>query len=441
MNDNSENKIKPIIDSRLSSIVVSSELEERIRNNTLHKKKTIRKPLSFVAAISICLILSIPVMAAKIPAFNGLLQVVSPETALFLQPVELVSEDKGIKMEVVAAMNDDETAIVYLTLQDLTGERVDKTVDLYNYSINGANIHSHELVDYNEATGTATIRMIANGGNKLNGKKVTVRVSSFLSGKQYYNEVNTLIPLADVVKETPETVQLDMNHIPGGGGDLYSELKEKGIIDILKADGKEIVLPEIDFAHISNIGYIDERLHVQMKWDASVDNHGGLYLLDASGEKLYASNISFGIDEAGNTIYGNEYSEYIFNVDASQITHYTLHGFFVKNNNYTEGNWTTTFKLEAVDDTKKVVQHVKLDEATLDEVIIQKMGITITGHTDFTDKINVEMLMLDGSKIPYNHRVVQETDGTWRAKYFPNTPVEMKNMKELRINSEVIHVQ
>jgi hypothetical protein len=41
-------------------------------------------------------------------------------------------------------------------------------------------------VNYDEATRTATIRMMAGGGRELDGKKLTVQLNSFLSKKTYY---------------------------------------------------------------------------------------------------------------------------------------------------------------------------------------------------------------------------------------------------------------
>ncbi|KTD85968.1 DUF4179 domain-containing protein [Paenibacillus etheri] len=158
----SDNNLKNIIDARLAELTVSLDLEDRIRCASLHKKRYIQKPWAVVVIVCICVMILVPMLASKIPVFQDLIRMIDPSLARFLQPIELVSEDKGIQMEVVAAMSDDETAIVYLTLQDLTGDRVDRTVDLYNYSIDSANAFSHELVDYNEETKTATIRMIAN---------------------------------------------------------------------------------------------------------------------------------------------------------------------------------------------------------------------------------------------------------------------------------------
>lgn len=435
----SDKNLKNIIDARLAELTVSHDLEDRIRCASLHKKRYIPKPWAVVVIVCICVMISIPVMASKIPVFQDLIRMIDPALAQFLQPIELVSEDKGIQMEVVAAMSDDETAIVYLTLQDLTSDRVDRTVDLYNYSIDGANIFSHELVDYNEKTKKATIRMIANGGHQLNGKKVTIRVSSFLSGKDYYGQIATDINLADVVHETPKTMKLDMSNIPGGGGELYSEFEKMGTVDILKVDEKNIIFPQINFAQISNIGVVNGRLHVQTKWKESIDDHGSLYLLDADGERIDPSgSMNFGVDEQGNTGYGRQYIEFIFDVKPSEISNYSLHGFFIKNKKYTEGKWATTFRIEAADPSEKMACNIDLGHIKLDEITIQTMGIRVTGNITNPDQVVVEVMMKDGTEVVYNHAVSQGTKGNMSVKYFSTLPVDLQNMKEVRVNGKIV---
>ncbi|WP_141502367.1 DUF4179 domain-containing protein [Paenibacillus luteus] len=343
-------------------------------------------------------------------------------------------------MEVIAAMNDDKTLIVYLTMRDLTGERIDKTMDLYNYSINGATMFTHELVHYDESTNTATIRMIANGGNKLNGKKVTVRVSSFLSDKQYFKDMETQVVLADVINYSPRVISLNMRNIPGGSGDLFPELEEKGIINILNVDEKSIEIPNIDFVKITNIGYVDGRLHIQTKWNDTRDDHGFLYLLNAGGDRIESSSVAFGIDEQGSTAYGREYLEYIYDIEPQEVSNYSLYGSFVKNNNYTEGKWATTFKIEAVDKSKRVIRDVELGNSKLDEITIQPLGIEIRGNIKDSDRFDIEATMDDGTKITYNHAVIGETNGETYIKYFPTSPTKIENIKELRINGLLVEL-
>ncbi|GAA0182845.1 hypothetical protein SH2C18_51420 [Clostridium sediminicola] len=437
---NNDKNIKEIIDSRLLEITINEELENKILNISSKTKKVRKRSLTIAAAVCLCIILSVPIMAATLPAFNKLLNLVSSKTAQNLQPIEMICENNGIKMEVVAAMNDDETAIVYLTMQDLVGDRIDETVDLYNYSIKGANTFTHELINYDEATKTATIRMMANGGNKLNGKKVTFRVDSFLSGKEYFENVDTGIILEDIASKTPETILRNIENISGGGV-LFDELRKKDTINILKPDNINISLPNIDFMKISNIGYVNGRLHVQIKWKDSIDNHGFLYLTNATSQNINPSSVSFAINEDSTTKYGNKFEEYIFEIDSSQVSNYSLKAYLVNNNNYTEGKWQTTFKIKSVDKTNKLEGKVNLDNVNIDTISITPIGINIIGKDENLSDLDIKITMNNGSIVAYNHTIINETDGKSTVKYLSNAPIKIENIQKVRINGNVVNLK
>lgn len=436
---NNNKNIKNVIDARLSKLSINQELENKILNSSCNTTKSKRRSLAIAASICLFFMVSVPIMAATIPSFNHLLYLISPATAQFLQPIQMVTENNGIKMEVVAAMNDDETAIVYLTLQDLVGNRIDKTVDLYNYSIRGTSSLTHELVNYNEDTKTATFRMIANGGNKLNGKKLTIQVDSFLSGTEPFNKVDTGIILADITSTPSKTIPLNWDNISGGGGDLYAELRKEGTLNILKPYQTNITLPNIDFVHLSNIGYVDGKLHVQTKWPDNIDDHGYLYLTTPTDDHIYPSNVSFGIDENGTPKYGSEYSEKIFEVDQSLISNYSLYGHFIKNSNYTEGKWQTTFKIKSVNKSKKIASNINLDNVKIDNIAITPIGINIESNISDFDDIKIEITMNNGSILSYDQRVMRTANGKSTAKYLLSSPIEIENIKEVRINDNVVN--
>ena len=123
-----------------------------------------------------------------------------------LQPIEISSESDGIKMEVVAAMNDNEMAVIYVTLQDLTSNRIDETLDLYDYSLTGAHMFNSRIVDYDEKN-TATLRIQGNGGESLTDRKMNFRITSFLSDKQTF-EVAVDANLSEITSKPPQTFDL-----------------------------------------------------------------------------------------------------------------------------------------------------------------------------------------------------------------------------------------
>ncbi|HEY5561413.1 MAG TPA: DUF4179 domain-containing protein [Clostridiaceae bacterium] len=439
--------IKNAIDTRLANIKISNELESKIIDSSKKTRIIRKRPFAIGIAAFICVILSVSVMAVTITNFDKLLSIVSPHIAQNLQPIKLASEDNGIKMEILAAMNDDDTAIAYISMQDLTADRVDKSIDFYNYSITGMHGFTSEVISYDKASKTAIVRLLANGGSKLNGKKVTVKVNSFLSDKQSYDLFDTGIDLVKAISASnTKTTPLNMDIVSGGGGDLFGKLKGKGTINILKPDKMNIALPNINFAHISNVGIIDGRLHVQTKWTGDgIDDHGTFSLIDNSGNRINPSNIYFGTDENGNTKYGHEYVEYIFEVKETELNKYKLNAdYFTTHGHYTEGKWQTTFKIEAVEKGTEVGCDMNLGGIKINKVSVSPIGVTLIGTGNISDKaedIRVSVKMINGSVLALNSAISYNGNGKVICKYMPLEPIKFANVKEVSINGKVVKLK
>lgn len=435
------------INQELEKIEIPKELHERVKlgvnraKSEMPKRRLKRLVIPLVASAFV--VFSAGVGATAIPSFNHLLSIVSPEMALMLQPIEKTSENNGIKMEVVGAMNDNEMAVIYITLQDLTGNRIDETLDLYDYSISGAQMFNSQVVDYDKTTNTATLRIQGNGGDDLNNRKVNFRITSFLSDKQKF-EFAVNANLAEITSNLPQTVQLNMKNIPGGGGSLYQELKDQGTIQVLKPNETNIKLSEVDFMNISNAGIIDERLHIQVQWTGDdIDSHGYFYFVDDLGNETHPSSINFGTDEVGDTEYGNEYTEYIFNLDSLDFEEQELLGYFVSNGKYTTGNWNTTFKMQSIQDEINSKLNKDFGTWSSNNLSISPLGVTLYGKGKFNDSINIEVSakMTDGSVQTLDSMFNYSENEEITVKFASPLPLELSKVKAIIINETEIHLK
>lgn len=434
--DSDEILIKKVLDTiQTPKYDIVSNVQRQIKSRR-HRRK-----IASIAIACVCMMISFGAMAAKIPSVNERLANISPELALLFQPIEVISEDNGIEMEVVGAMNDDEMAIIYVTMKDLVGDRIDETLDIYNYGLTGTYVSNCKIVHYDEVNKIATLRMQANGGEKLNGKKVTFQVDSFLSDKLTFDGVETGIDLSNINEvNDSETILLDTNNnVSGGSGELF----EKDIIRVLSPDKRKITLPNIDFMYISNIGYIDGRLHILTKWVGDgVDDHGYFYFTDISGNRIekYPSNISFGIDESGNTKWGREYQEYIFDVSDIDIDELKLMGFFVSHNNYIEGNWKTTFKIQSVGEEKEVKSNIKLDNLDINNVRVSSLGVTLvgTGENSSLNEIPISINMTDGRTQIFESGMSYNNDNEIKIKYISDIPLNVSEIESVTIDKVIV---
>ena len=84
--------------------------------------------LVFVFSISS---LSLAAATGNIPA-NDIFYSLYPDMAMKLSPVNESCEDNGIKMEVESIYVHENMAEIYISMQDLTGNRIDETTDLFD---------------------------------------------------------------------------------------------------------------------------------------------------------------------------------------------------------------------------------------------------------------------------------------------------------------------
>jgi len=437
---NNHKRIQEAIDSRLSSL----KLDEGFINKKAHRsepQRAARRPLAVAAVICLCLALAIPVTASTMPNFNRLLAVVSPALAQWLQPIAMVSEENGIKMEVVAAINDDDASVAYVTMQDLTGSRIDSTMELYdNYYITGASGFTSDVVDFDNDTGTATIRIQSFGSDNLDGQKVTLHIGSFLSGKHVFKDIDSGIDLRNI--GPAKTDDFDMNNCHAGGGDLYDILHKQGKLKILKPDATNIRFPGIDFMEISNIGMVDNFLHIQIKWKDWDMNNGYLYLTDNAGKTLYPTNIALDSNSIATT-GGSHREEFIFDIGQNDLAKYRLKGYIMSFDRHVKGDWQTTFKIESAARTKKAACSIAKGSLKIDSVTVSPLGITLKGSGQLgppdttTDTSNqVEIYALTDSNTTINNFDINafNNNGKITIKYIPTYPLDIEKIKAVVID-------
>ncbi|WP_066498783.1 hypothetical protein [Abyssisolibacter fermentans] len=343
---NMNEQISP--DQELVNKIIQSIDEPKRETNKM--KIFFRKPIVIMAML-IALVLTVtPVVAVNVPAVYELMYFVSPTVAQFFMPVQKSCEDNGIKIEVVSAYIHNNIAEIYITMQDLIGERVDETTDLYDsYSINRPfdSFATCQLIEYDEITKTATflISITEWGNKKIAGDKITFSVREFISDKHTYNEIPIAVDLTTIIS-TQSTKQVSLR---GGSGPKYKEYfanhesKAKVLVPFAPMN---FPVEGIDF---TGIGYVDGMLHIQTSVidNLTKDNHGYFFLRDKNGQKIQC------VYKAGfvENIYSDsrvDYEEYVFDIPQSEIGQYSLYGTFVTSGLYTEGNWQVTFPLEEI---------------------------------------------------------------------------------------------
>lgn len=297
---------------------------------------------ALATAIIICVTLCVPALAANIPGAYEFLYAVSPTAAQLFKPVRLACEDNGIRMEVLSTYIHESTAEIYVSIQDLAGNRIDETTDLFDsYTINTpfSCTSSCSNISYDKENKTATflIRIEQWGTKQIEGDKITFMIRSFLSNKQKFSGPLPELDLG-LVSHNPST-QIPAE-IRGGGGEQFLNISENFLA--LLPDALQYV--PVNGVTITGLGFIDGTLHVQVKYSniLETDNHGSIYFEDAAGKRINCiATVSF-----WDTGRVNSFNEYIFDITPSDLNNLTLYGEFTTCDTLTKGNWEITFPLE-----------------------------------------------------------------------------------------------
>lgn len=314
-------------------IVTTIKKTEQIESNRRERKIPWRGAVIMFALIFFCLTLTIPAFADAV--------------VQFFRPIQKSDEENGIRMEVVSAYIHENTAELYVTMQDLTDNRIDETIDLFDsYSISPSfeQMANCEFIDYDGRTHTATFLITIKGmkGEKIEGDKITFSVREFLSHKKGYQDMEIPIDFS-TIKMHVATQEIVEPTGRGGAGIIRNESAE---IIALKPQGN---LPKsgLEEVRLTGVGYIDGKLHIQtaVTDKLTYDTHRYLYLKNQDGDIVHANeNFSFmAQDEQSGRI---DYQEEIFDILQSELSNYKLYGNFVISGMRTEGDWQITFPIE-----------------------------------------------------------------------------------------------
>ena len=322
--------------------------ENKIRNARMTpgkiKRISLKRAVALVAAIILCITVSVPVLAATVDPIYLMVYRVSPSLAQMLKPVQLSCEDQGIKMEVLSAAVYENEAAIYISLQDLTDQnRIDETTDLFDsYHINRAfdSSASCNRVSFDEETGIATFLINISQWNdqEIGGDKITFYFTEFLSNKSKFEGELTELDLNSVA-EANETQKPES--FRGGGGKEFDYESRFDLKYLVPVDGG--ILSPVDGVTVTNIGFVDGKLHVQLYFEdiLSYDNHGYIEMCDKNGNQAESYHFSFwDAKKVGS------YEEIIYDISPEDIENYKAFGYFVTCKNLTEGYWQVTFPLE-----------------------------------------------------------------------------------------------
>ena len=401
-----EMNLKQHIDETMEDIRVNDNLKKVIMKDVQKEQKPAKKfnkkkliVIAAAAALIAAFPLTVGAKAIGRAVSDWVYASVNGSVADAVYPVYDSYTEQGIKVEVESAVNDSHRALIFLNVQDVEGKGRIADVDFldsYYLSIGGDGVGTMVLDSYDPETQTARFYADSLLHEDISGKNVNFRLTEIMYGKTQIEMYDTGVKLSEIMQKNAKTGGSDIQEIDGYNSvDLSDDVSHKKPqkSDILTPDIMNVSLGEgIDFVHITNVGYVNGKLHVQVRWEPSYDNHGWFNLCpkditDYSREDLGEYLVTtIGINEIGFTTKKDnaqsvdglhaKHTEIIFDVAPGQLDNYNLIAEFDKDGEVIKGNWNINFKMQGIDT-------LKIDKAeNADSVEISPLGVYVKGCTD-----------------------------------------------------------
>ena len=394
MNESYQNAMEQITAPEALTQRTLQQMRSQFQRQREQQKKWWRLPV--VAAIcGMCMLGAVPVMAAHVPLVAAMLEQLSPELARMLTPVELSCTDNGIRMQVEAVAQSEEEILVYLTIQDLEGDRVDETTNLYHYNIDGYHTFTHSIISYDAEQRKALLELRAHHGDGIMPQKTVVQVTSFLSKEQAYENIPVAIQEGLEQAETMQVKSMD------SGGDLLEKAaadENLWNIRVLQPGQKQALREDIDFVYITGMGYVDNVLHVQTWWAPSVNNHGYLSVHSADGQEVQPAIAYFYLSADGTPASPfsqaadkQQYIEYVWDISPEELAQCQLSATLFADTCYVEGNWKVSFTTDSMRSITLSQEALSDLPEGMEQVVISPLSVTLVGERAAVDGFQLEI--------------------------------------------------
>lgn len=430
------------------------------------RHRPVRRVLAVAASFAAVMVLSVGTLAAA-PELRESLKGLSEDTIAILQPVNQVSEDQGIRMEVLGAVNDGGVAVAFLSLQDTTGQgRVSDTVRLMDCQISDdLGIAIANVVSYDETTETAILRLEGMGGDADAGEKITVSARSLLSGEQRVSDESTgytvseLIASGPAAEYAPPEEGLIMGSMAGVDDPENAEitleeidqLKDSGKVPVLEPWAEGLKIDGVDWATVAAAAKIGNQLHIQYNTDSVLGGVNSLSfrLKDSSGQILDLPMLELNIGprtELSRELYYTETNEYVlFLPEGQDVSDMEVVYSGTTYDSLTQGNWSTTFRLEQVKERLQSRQELDLGGWTVESVTVSPVAVTVRGSGDLWDlggeMPEVRVWLQDGTQVEASSAgtSIDGEDVTLNSMF--NEILDLSQVKTVTLNGEPLEME
>lgn len=406
-------------------------------------------------------------MAAALGGFDWFIERFNPTFGEIVEPVGVSCENQGIRMDVIGAQKYGNSAVIYLSLQDISGKnRLTEQTDFrdgFSVAVNppeetgetgeanaGGYSLRQNLLYFDKETNTLYYEINITSDTPMS---TPLELGSFLIyfDERDYESKPVAVSLADLDKA--QVTPLEEDQIWGGIG-VPDDLS--GITTAL-TPGRYAALPSGEADQwLSNIGIVDGKLHVQTgtvfgKEFGSSD--ASLSLRAPDGELIGADYELMLLGDGDQRLLGEDgfddavykYEEAVFSVNIDELDDYTL-CYSGSVSSGVEGHWKVAANLSDTSLQMRIwTSDIETDGYRFEYLALSPLGLEVRGSYE-GDKWASEMslaLETDDGLIPLEGGGGSQDAGkhTFNASWYTEEPIDVAAVTAVIINNTRVPVK
>ncbi len=416
------------------------------------------------------MVVSATAVAAALGGFDWFIERFNPSFGEIVEPVEVSCEDQGIRMEVIGAQKYGNSAVVYLSLQDISGqnrlteqtdfrdgfsvavnppEATEKTgeVDAGGYSLR------QNLLYFDKETNTLYYEFNITSDTPMSDPLELGSFLIYFDERDYENEP-VAVALSDIGEA--ETIPIGKGQIWGGTNNIPDDLGGRAAV---LAPGNYAPMPHGEKDQwISDIGIIDGKLHVQTGklFNKEFGSSDVLFSLMAPDGELIERDYELMLlgdkdgrmlgydDNYDDAVY--KYEETVFSVNTEELAGYTL-CYTGGVSSGVEGNWKVAANLSDTSRQMRVwTSDIEVDGYRFEYLTLSPLGLEVRGSYEedkWTSKMSLALETADGLiQLEGGGGGGQDVDKhAFNASWHTETPLDVTAVTAVIINGARIPVK
>lgn len=405
------------LDEALSGVSLSEFDRQRIVYNARNAVQRRRRPLlrrACMLAATFALASALALGALAVPDLAEKLGMLSYRTLSYLRPVEKQCVRDDISVEVTAAMNDGDTAVIYVSVKDLSGQnRLDGSLDTGGMLLDGMNMTSIDNT-YVKEDGTVVLRMVAQSdAADLSGKKIRLNFDSLIAGAAYQSMQDTGYTVADILTQNPRPELA--GYLPASSFTVNGDTNGK-LYPLLDGGHLQALSPAAQFSDgalawdpVRNAGVIDGLLHILTEPDPQQAYNSAEYVLgDAAGNPYDAetANVTYGeLEQKTDNPWSNgmRWNERILElpdgVDPADMHIYRNVSTF---GTCVDENWDVSFTLQEVTPAASAACSLDMGSWNMTAITVSPIGVTLSGSGELSEDMDspqIDVILADGTDV------------------------------------------